>query len=175
LGAVTLLQKTCSKCGELKLVSEFYTGKGQCKACISDWKRAYYQANRDQKRAYYQANRDQKRAYYQENRDRIGERNHANPEGHRASQARRRQRVKVTMTKEDREISVAYRIAIRNDTCLYCEAAPGEHDDHWMPLARGGTDHWWNLFRSCARCNLSKHTKCGECFFMNRPCNCGKP
>jgi 5-methylcytosine-specific restriction endonuclease McrA len=89
----------------------------------------------------------------------------ANPENGRARGARRRARVKVGMDKLDRELSVAYRLAIANDPCFYC-GAPGEEDEHYIPLSVGGTDHWWNLVRSCASCNRHKYTKSGDEFIV---------
>lgn len=42
--------------------------------------------------------------------------------------------------------------------CFYC-GGPHEHDDHVVPLSRGGTHERANLVPSCVDCNLSKHTK----------------
>lgn len=80
------------------------------------------------------------------------------PESHRAARARRRQREAVDMTSQDRRESTEWRELIANDPCAYC-GGPGEHDDHVVPLARGGTDHWWNIARACSACNLSKGSK----------------
>ena len=41
---------------------------------------------------------------------------------------------------------------------------PGEEDDHYFPVAKGGTDHWFNLVRSCLLCNRSKAAHCGTWF-----------
>ena len=49
----------------------------------------------------------------------------------------------------DRLLSVCYRLAIRNDPCFYCGSPETAHVDHFFPLAKGGTDHWWNLVRAC--------------------------
>ena len=105
---------------------------------------------------YYQEHKDEKAAsgaiWFQENREAC-----------RARDARRRVRVIVSMTSEDRELSVAYRLAIANDPCHYC-GDPGEEDDHYISLVNGGTDHWWNLVRACLRCNRRKHTTNGDDF-----------
>lgn len=161
----------------------------QCKECRSAYHRSHYEAHRDlylgrasaryradpeTAKAYaaarYQANRDslleQGKRYYEANREAHAEMNRrwvqANPERVRA--IKRRHRVRragwewVAMTAEDREVSAAYRKAISGDSCTYCDSL-GEHDDHVMPLSRGGTDHWWNLTRACAPCNISKGAK----------------
>ena len=84
----------------------------------------------------------------------------------KTSAARRRFQATEGMTDEDKIISLEYRKAIFNDLCFYC-GEPGEHDDHFFPLAKGGTDHWWNLVRACATCNTRKHTHCGTWFILN--------
>ena len=38
--------------------------------------------------------------------------------------------------------------------------------DHFFPLAKGGTDHWFNLVRACRSCNLRKRTMCGTAFLL---------
>jgi len=81
----------------------------------------------------------------------------------RAGMGRRRTRIRVDMDALDRELSAAYRLAIRNDPCFYC-GGKGEHDDHYHALADGGTDHWWNLVRACEHCNCSKGAKHGDDF-----------
>lgn len=95
-------------------------------------------------RAHYQANREYYYAKGDERRGRIG-----------------------SLSTEDRAISAAYRRAIANDFCAYCGAA-GEHNDHVFPLAKGGSDHWWNLVRACAPCNKSKAAHCGTWFRLRR-------
>lgn len=81
----------------------------------------------------------------------------ANIEASRASVARRKMRSRISMDATDKLLSAEYRKAIAGDLCTYC-GAHGEQDDHINPLARGGTDHWWNLQRTCQRCNRRKST-----------------
>lgn len=88
------------------------------------------------------------------------------PEARAAHNALRRQRVnRVPLTREDKQIAMAYRRAIRDDPCYYC-GGTGQEDDHFFPLAKGGTDHWWNLIRACRRCNRSKRATCGTAFLL---------
>jgi len=119
---------------------------------------------------YYLDNKKKIAARYQERKEEISERNkenredraayeasrrQAHPEVHRAKNSRRRHRGIVKMDAFDRELSRAYRQAIKHDLCFYC-GNPGEEDDHYIPLAKGGTDHWWNIVRACVFCNRSK-------------------
>lgn len=47
--------------------------------------------------------------------------------------------------------------------CLYCDDAIGPFEvDHFVPLARGGTDHRSNLVCACRSCNRSKGPKLVE-------------
>lgn len=119
-------------------------------------KRKWQAANRERiladKAAYYQANKSVSVAWAAANR-----------EARNAAQARRKMRGGMSMTAEDRRESVEWRKLIAGDPCSYC-GAPGEHDDHYMPLAMGGTDHWWNLVRACAPCNLRKGATNGDEF-----------
>lgn len=91
----------------------------------------------------------------------------ADPEPFKARVALRRQRA-GKLSDVDREISEGYRYAIRNDRCTYCAADDAPHTDHIFPIAKGGTNHWWNLARACQRCNLEKWARCGTWFRLSR-------
>ena len=78
--------KTCSKCKQIKDIGEFHKDKGkkdglvsQCKSCMCERAKAYYQENKEKVKAYYQENKEeiveQKKAYYQKNKEKIAERN----------------------------------------------------------------------------------------------------
>jgi 5-methylcytosine-specific restriction endonuclease McrA len=89
--------------------------------------------------------------------------------------ARRLRKLNVSshMSQDDKALSIAYRKLIKNDVCFYCgQAKELMDDDHWIPLSRGGTDHWWNLVRACSKCNNRKNNKCGEHFINGETCNC---
>jgi hypothetical protein len=80
------MEKTCSKCKDVKSVTEFYkSGKGyysQCKECCRKAKKAEYSANKakinERCRKYYDGNKkkicEQKKTYYEINKERIIER-----------------------------------------------------------------------------------------------------
>ena len=126
-------------------------------------KSAWYEANKEEAAIYYAAWYE---AHKTERRDAVAAWKRDNPEGANAQNARRRVKIKINMTAEDRDLSVEYRKAIAHDPCFYC-GKPGEHDDHYISLANGGTDHWWNLVRACAWCNHSKHTMNGDEFIVS--------
>jgi hypothetical protein len=153
---------------------------------LREYDRAYYQQNKERAWVYKASrkaeNQEYERRRYQENREAELERarrrreenpdykrewRHANPIAVRAQSARRRARRKLRMSRYDSELSRAYREAIANDPCFYCGAA-GEQDDHYVSLARGGTDHWWNLVRACQRCNCQKCDRSGDEFIAMR-------
>lgn len=119
---------------------------------------------RQRNREVYTANKEyrlaQKRAYYLQ----------WSPEQKaKASQYRALRRVRVTaqMSEEDKEISRGYRQSLEDIPCHYCGLLKDKmHIDHFFPLAKGGTDHWYNLVPACSDCNLSKGTTCGTMFTM---------
>nr|WP_237532546.1 HNH endonuclease signature motif containing protein [Streptomyces sp. SID8352] len=65
----------------------------------------------------------------------------------------------------DKALSADYRRAIASDSCSYC-GAPSSQVDHYFPVSKGGTDHWWNLTRACEPCNKSKAAHCGTWFLL---------
>lgn len=94
---------------------------------------------------------------------RMREHYRANREEYYAKTHRRRQRVEVNMDALDRALSADYRRAIADDPCFYCRTE-ATSVDHFFPIAKGGTDHWWNLVRACEACNKSKWARCGTWF-----------
>ena len=78
------MSKTCTKCGVVKPLDGFHRDKTRaggrrsyCKECVREYKRRYYEENRDKRleynRRYHEENRDKvrerNRRYYEENRD----------------------------------------------------------------------------------------------------------
>lgn len=157
--------------------------KGMCRSHYkNEWAKSR-RANRSEeqkelelstKRARYWRHRDENleamREYGVRNKERMATRNKAwrleHPEHHRAHAARRRYQAALGMSDQDKKDSVAWRRIIRDDPCLYCgELSEEMHDDHYLALSRGGTDHWFNIIRSCRKCNLRKNAKPAEEFF----------
>lgn len=121
----------------------------------------YYAAHVEERRAY-------RHAYYEANKEKtqvtVRAYRAANPEVRQAEKARRRQREAAGMLTQDRADAVERRRLIRDDPCFYCGAGKTHHVDHYVSLANGGTDHWWNLVRACRRCNLRKGPLNGDEF-----------
>jgi 5-methylcytosine-specific restriction endonuclease McrA len=75
----------------------------------------------------------------------------------RAKTARRRLAVVEAFTHEQwRDVVDFYR-----GLCAYCDRL-WEHQDHVVPLARGGKHALSNLVPACAKCNLRKSAKTWE-------------
>lgn len=96
----------------------------------------------------------------------------ANPQGHRkcrrcSNDKTDRWAAERALSREERGVARAYRLAISADPCRYCAAA-GKEVDHYFPIAKGGSAAWINLGRSCVRCNRSKGARCGTWFILRR-------
>lgn len=140
----------------------------------SEYDRKRYLENREavinKSKNWYQENKDKKSEYDKEYRPKWRK---ENPEANRAILSRRRQQGGVHMSDADKTDSVAWRKIIKDRPCAWCgEFSDYMHDDHIQPLSRSGTDHCWNLVRSCAKCNMSKGPKTGAEFIAYRT---GKP
>lgn len=72
------------------------------------------------------------------------------------------------MTRQEKAESMQWRQLIANDPCFYCGVADAEvyEIDHYVAVANGGTDHWWNLVRACQLCNRAKRTMHGDEFLV---------
>lgn len=170
--------KPCTACGIEKAACEFpwhvtnVRRRAKCSDCYAA-QRATHRSNNAERiaakrRAHYEANRDsilaRHRKYHREHYAELKAKQDAyralNPEVWASSAGRRRTRIRTNMDAQDKTMSVEYRKAIANDPCRYCGArADRMHVDHMVPLARGGTEHWWNLTAACASCNLRKNVK----------------
>lgn len=169
--------KTCKGCKIQKLLDDFYPilgnrdgRSGTCKTCTIEKvrQRTDIQAKQEYDRKHYKENaakiKVRVKKYYVENKEIVTEVNERwrlnNPEARRAMNARRRMRVRINMTPEDRAESVAWRKKIKCNPCYYCgEIKEVMEDEHLIPLSRGGTDHWWNIERACKDCNTRKGTQ----------------
>jgi 5-methylcytosine-specific restriction endonuclease McrA len=176
--------KTCTACKQRKDLSQFNKLsrsadglQGKCKQCFSEYNKLHYQRNAEKKKvqvmerykkigqkAYYEASRSYAQQYYQKNKEHISKRNAEyaknNREVRRGIKARYRAKLVKGMSKIDRQKSTLHRKHIKDDPCFYCKGfTPVMHDDHYYPLSKGGTDHWFNLVRSCSTCNQKKNSR----------------
>jgi 5-methylcytosine-specific restriction endonuclease McrA len=182
--------KTCFDCKNKKPFSDFSKDvkskdgyQGRCKACFKVKNRERYLQQGEKIRAqvrkraqetgankaYYEANRTYWQTRYQENKEEISKRQKeyakANPEVRKAIKSRYRSKLVHGMSRLDRKKSVLYRKRIKDQPCVYCgKYSATMHDDHFYPLSRGGTDHWFNLVRACSTCNQEKGAKLGSKF-----------
>jgi len=127
------------------------------------YNRDYYQRTQDEQRKRSRMYREE---HPDEHRAAASAWNAANRMARIAADARRRLAAVAGMDDFDRELSVAYRLAIRDDPCFYCRAPETHHVDHYFPLAKGGNDMWFGLVRACQQCNNAKYTMCGTAFLL---------
>jgi 5-methylcytosine-specific restriction endonuclease McrA len=132
---------------------------------------AYYRANGDRVRAaaaaYYASNweagKQARRQYRKDNLERLRaydlERHAENPERARSASRRRKARLRGadgTHTAADvEEIAKAQR-----NRCAYCKVSLRgrvRHEDHIIPISKGGSNRRSNIQLLCAPCNLAKH------------------
>jgi 5-methylcytosine-specific restriction endonuclease McrA len=157
------------KCGEPDCGKALYRDNrtGFCHKHRKDYNqaymRAYYERNQADLREYARQYRE---VYAEEHRAYASAWNASNREARFASNARRRLVAATGMDAIDRMLSVSYRLALRNDPCFYCGSPVATHVDHYFPLAKGGSGHWWNLVKSCDRCNNAKYVMCGTAFLL---------
>lgn len=58
-------------------------------------------------------------------------------------------------------------LAKQNGSCFYCDVRlTAYHADHFVPLAKGGTNYRSNIVAACGQCNTSKHAR-SPIEFMN--------
>lgn len=176
--------KTCSACKINKPFDAFNNDKktkdgkqGRCRECFKEYNRKRYEEKGDKiraqvmeryreigQKAYYETQRSYAQEYYQKNKERISKRNAEyaknNREVRRGIKARYRAQLVKGMSKLDRKKSTLHRKKIKNNSCFYCKSfTPQMHDDHYYPLAKGGTDHWFNIVRACSTCNQNKNAR----------------
>ena len=153
--------KTCPSCGsEYPATTEFfYKGSRgglfrKCKAChcqsTSAWQKAHRERVSEYSKRYRRSNPDavkrQWSSWYTTNRQYERERQ-ANKYAHRKSAT-------GSYTADDVQFIYEY----QGGRCFYCLQPVGRdfHRDHFIPLAKGGSNDWTNIVVSCAFCNSSK-------------------
>lgn len=179
--------KTCTKCGEVKAITEFSKHAQnrdklhtRCKACASVANVAWRAANREKIKAYKAAhradNREQIKAYkaawiaanpdYRaDNREKINAYHaawsEANPEAHRIHCHNYRARKIENGGQLSTDVAERLYKLQRGKCACGCGQPLGDnyHRDHIMPLALGGANEDWNIQLLRQRCNNQKHAK----------------
>ena len=67
-----------------------------------------------------------------------------------------------TLTQQEWELT----LQLFHNKCVYC-GKPWEHQDHFIPISKGGGYEFGNIVPACAFCNIGKRDKLPEIF-------CGK-
>lgn len=170
--------KACTKCGQIKPISEFGFHRGTksaksgirpaCKKCESDDTKQRYYANKGLKpnpslewrkknpeawkrlqRKSYEANREKRIAEMK-----IWAENNPILIRNYASIRRVRKLSAKTFLVTPKEIK-----KMLSKPCSYCYSSQSTQLDHIIPLSRGGDHSIGNLTGSCKKCNLSKGAK----------------
>lgn len=145
----------------------------------AEWQRNNREKCREYGRRYYANHPEKSREYYESHKKEhaqwMREWSDARPEYGREAQRRwrashpdrvqennrnsdaRRRGAKGSFTRAD--VTAMY---VRQEgRCLYCNKLVGDdfHADHYIPIARGGTNLPLNIVIACPTCNLSKGSK----------------
>lgn len=188
--------KKCSKCGEYKPANVEYYGKdkknkdglrGLCRVCYSEQQKKYYNENKKKilnyKKQYYLDNADKilerdriyqeknaekirayKRQYKKENRDLFN--------SYKQKRKAKKDKLPATLTAQQWE---ATKKAF-DYGCAYCgmfeerhlqEFGENLHQDHFVPLSKGGGYTLENIVPACRRCNSSKGDRLFEEWYPN--------
>lgn len=149
--------KTCSKCKQPKSFTEFYKNRSRsdgfshyCKPCDKATTIGWQRRNPNQRNAWQSDNPEKAKkawkTYRLRNRSKV------------YSWNQRRRALKsgcgATLTaKEWQEILTEF-----NGHCFWC-GAPWNHQDHIVPLSKGGSHSKMNVVPACATCNLKKNDR----------------
>lgn len=181
---LTVPVKICRKCGEAKPFDEFHKNNARadghqstCKSCWAIYDKAWHDANKERHssnvKAWYRNNTEQakalNKAWYEEHKERkavvANQWRENNPDKVRAKNTRRRTRNQNGAGDVSGNDIAAIRAAQTDKQgrliCWRCcKPITGKpHLDHWIPLAKGGTNDPGNLHYMHAKCNLSKGAK----------------
>jgi 5-methylcytosine-specific restriction endonuclease McrA len=159
--------KTCSSCETLKPVDDFHRNRScpdgraySCKACVrpklkantARWKENNRPAALAQRARYRVKNKDQVNLYdairqAKQRADRIGA-------------------PSIPYTANDLIAMWGPRDEWK---CVYCGTGENMSLDHYVPLANGGTDAWYNIVPACTSCNSKKGCKPVIQFLKGQP------
>lgn len=173
--------KTCTKCGETKRLSEFYSARARCKCCVRAESSAYSKSHRKEQtarnREWQSKNIDKVRAscakWGAAHRDVL---NNAarkwkalNPESKRVLAHNRRARKRANGGRLSPGLAdKLFKLQRGKCACCGVSIADGNHMDHVIPLALNGPNEDWNIQLLCGPCNLSKGARHPIDFMQSR-------
>ena len=165
--------KQCTKCGEVKALSEFHKKSAAKDGLQTRCKQCWVKYNIDHKEqiltrglAWKKANPEKvyarNSAWQKANPEKASARSvawaKANPEKSTAKWHRRRAR-KLSAEGSYTGKNVKELYESQGGQCVYCgrDISQGYHVDHVVPLSRGGSNGPENLALACPKCNCSKN------------------
>jgi 5-methylcytosine-specific restriction endonuclease McrA len=123
---------------------------------VASYRERNLEKERERRRSYMASvraadpitNRQKQNEWFKSNRDRA--------RTYEAKQRAVRKGAEGTYTADDVQII----LEAQNNLCFYCEVPLSKwHEDHFIPLSKGGTNYRCNIVLTCAKCNLSKGSK----------------
>ncbi len=191
MSKLIIAKKKCSKCGEIKKLSEFSKMRNglrsHCKACCAAYHQIWREAHPDYQRIYREAHPDYVRAHYKKHPEQYAAHDlayrkthrkqcadynrawcNANPEKIRSrNQRRRAQKRGVDLKKFDdieifeRDSWICQICGKKIDKRIKWPSPKSKSLDHIVPLLRGGSHVRQNVQATHLRCNISKSAKGG--------------
>ena len=180
--------KTCTKCGESKPIDHFHRNKNKkdghtykCKECARSDSRQWNSDNKERKAA---SGKNWRKANPEAHRRGRGKHASLNPESVKASKKKwleanpeKRQQARSNYYQKNKKVYLNYgherrarmekgKVYLITDRdlkslaapCFACGSNENVHQDHIIPITRGGTHGIGNLRPMCRKCNDSKHT-----------------
>lgn len=172
-------RKPCTKCGKVKLLSEFYTKKiksgityqSKCKACHSEYYKRHNAENKERIREH-------QKNYYSQNKEIVQAINKKWRDKNKEKVAKRHSRWRKEFYKpREVELRIArhaskygaegfhtsneFEKLLRqyDGKCAYCGENEATDREHVIPLSRGGSNYIGNILPVCRSCNTSKKEK----------------
>jgi len=88
---------------------------------------------------------------------------------HREKSKRRKAQLRGNHVLRVRPVEVRERFAQFDHACAYCGARGDLHQEHFLPISKGGTHVLSNLLPACQACNYSKRDYDPEAWYRAQP------
>ena len=175
--------KSCTRCSEFKLFSDFYPDKkginglgSHCKQCMGNYKEVYINENSEKlketrdnwrsnnpeySREWHSQNPNYNKQHYKENSDDAKERASLWAKENPGKIARNstKQRAGDNFLEDNTATEEFISELYANENCYYCGKLTPLNErsqDHKIPISRGGIHSANNLVMACIYCNKSK-------------------